>query len=573
MSGMSCRPRLSGAVCLLALVVAALPGCGGGGDTNPPPMMTTYTVGGSIKGLTAPGLVLTNGGDTSSPAAGATSFSFATPLATGTGYSVSIKTQPTGLTCTLAAASGTVGSANVTSVTVSCPSPWIWTSGSSALNTPATYGTRGVAATGNSPGARSGATAWTDSQGNLWLFGGTAPSGSQTMQLSDLWEFMPASGLWTWQGGVSVANVSGNYGSVGQAAASNLPGARSGAASWTDAAGNLWLFGGFGYDGFGTLGALSDLWEYSPGSGNWTWVGGTSAANSAGMYGSRDIGSTDTLPPSRFGAAAWVDGAGNFWLFGGSGPDLLPGMSVPSGDGVFNDLWQYNLQTGLWTWVSGMSGAVADGQYYVAAGTLGVAAAGNAPIPRTGASAWTDSAGNLWLFGGGYGDSGTGTALLNDLWKFNPNSGLWAWMGGTASPGPDGPAMGVYGSEGTAAAANVPGARASAAAWTDPAGRLWLFGGIAPGENPDVCCSNYNDLWLFDPSAQTWTWMSGSSTTNQTGVYGSVGVAGAGNVPGARDSAAAWVTSDGSLWLFGGEQFSGGSFSDVWRFAEQPPSP
>jgi hypothetical protein len=570
MPGMMNRPLRFGGACTVALLVTLLSGCGGGGDSPPPAM--TYTVGGSITGLTAPGLVLANGGDTSSPAANATSFSFATPQATGAAYSVSIKTQPAGLTCTMAGGSGTVGSANIVSVSVSCPSPWVWASGASTLNAPGTYGTRGVAAAGNTPGARWGAIRWTDAQGNLWLFGGTAPSSSQTLQLSDLWEFVPASGLWAWQGGASTANVAGSYGTIGQPASNNLPGARSEAASWVDGSGNLWLFGGFGYDGSGTLGALNDLWEYSPVSGLWTWVGGPAAANSAGLYGNLNIGSTDTLPPSRAGAAAWVDAKGNFWLFGGSGPDLQAGMMDPSGNGVFNDLWQYNLQTGLWTWVSGMSGAVADGQSYVAAGTLGVAAAGNAPIPRSGASAWTDSAGNLWLFAGDYGDSGTGTPLLNDLWKFNPNSGLWAWMGGTAAPDPDAPATGVYGSEGTAAAANVPGARTSAAAWTDPAGRLWLFGGVAPGANPDVCCGDFNDLWLYDPSAQTWTWMSGSSSTNQSGVYGSVSVAAPGNVPGARDSAAAWATSDGSLWLFGGEDFNGGGFNDLWRFSEQPPA-
>jgi hypothetical protein len=60
--------------------------------------------------------------------------------------------------------------------------------------------------------------------------------------------------------------------------------------------------------------------------------------------------------------------------------------------------------------------------------------------------------------------------------------------------------------------------------------------------------------------------------TNQTGVYGSPGTSAPGNVPGARDSAAAWATRDGSLWLFGGEDCNGGAFNDLWRFSEQPPA-
>ena len=34
------------------------------------------------------------------------------------------------------------------------------------------YGTKGVPAAGNVPGARDYAVAWADSSGNLWLFGG-----------------------------------------------------------------------------------------------------------------------------------------------------------------------------------------------------------------------------------------------------------------------------------------------------------------------------------------------------------------------------------------------------------------
>jgi hypothetical protein len=193
--------------------------------------------------------VLVNGSDTSSPAANATSFSFSTPLATGVAYSVSIRTQPAGLTCTVTGGSGTVGSASVASVVVSCPSPWIRTDGASALSAPGTYGTRGIAAAGNTPGARVVAGSWTDAKGNLWLFGGTAASSSQKLQLSDLWEFVPARGLC----------------SLATSAPGNVPGARDSASAWTTSDGTLWLFGGRPFNG----GAFNDLWRFSeqpPGS-------------------------------------------------------------------------------------------------------------------------------------------------------------------------------------------------------------------------------------------------------------------------------------------------------------------
>jgi hypothetical protein len=64
--------------------------------------------------------------------------------------------------------------------------------------------------------------------------------------------------------------------------------------------------------------------------------------------------------------------------------------------------------------------------------------------------------------------------------------------------------------------------------------------------------------------------VSGSNGTNQNGVYGTKGVAGPGNVPGARNSSASWVTPSGNLCLFGetGKDALGvgGYLIDLWAF-------
>src|SRR5882672_10057348 len=81
-----------------------------------------YAVGGTITGLAGGGLTLKdNGADTLTVNANGT-FAFATLLPSGSTYSVTISAQPTnpGQTCTLFQGSGTVGSANVKSVQVSC---------------------------------------------------------------------------------------------------------------------------------------------------------------------------------------------------------------------------------------------------------------------------------------------------------------------------------------------------------------------------------------------------------------------------------------------------------------------
>jgi hypothetical protein len=82
---------------------------------------TTYTIGGSVLGLSGSGLVLQDNGTDDFTVTGNGTFTFATAVAAGTSYSVSIKTQPTNptQTCSVSNATG-VANANVTNVSVTC---------------------------------------------------------------------------------------------------------------------------------------------------------------------------------------------------------------------------------------------------------------------------------------------------------------------------------------------------------------------------------------------------------------------------------------------------------------------
>jgi uncharacterized repeat protein (TIGR03803 family) len=80
----------------------------------------SYTIGGSIQGLSGTGLVLANDGATLNVNSGSTSFMMPTPVASTSAYLVTVQTQPTNETCTVSNGSGTVGTANVTNVTVNC---------------------------------------------------------------------------------------------------------------------------------------------------------------------------------------------------------------------------------------------------------------------------------------------------------------------------------------------------------------------------------------------------------------------------------------------------------------------
>jgi hypothetical protein len=95
-----------------------------GGDvaTTPPP--TTYSVGGTVSGLASGSAVVLqdNGGNDLSVAANG-AYTFSTALAAGAAYAVTVKTNPTGQTCTVANGTGTIAAANVTNVAVTCATP------------------------------------------------------------------------------------------------------------------------------------------------------------------------------------------------------------------------------------------------------------------------------------------------------------------------------------------------------------------------------------------------------------------------------------------------------------------
>jgi hypothetical protein len=107
-------------VCACLLLAAC--GGGGGGSSAPPPP-TTYSIGGTLTGLSGTGLVLrNNAGNDLSVAATSSTFTFSTAQTSGAAYSVTVATQPTNpsQTCAVTGGAGTVAAANVSTVQVAC---------------------------------------------------------------------------------------------------------------------------------------------------------------------------------------------------------------------------------------------------------------------------------------------------------------------------------------------------------------------------------------------------------------------------------------------------------------------
>lgn len=110
--------RTIGLVTSLAFLMV---GCGGGGGGG----ASSYTVGGTVTGLSGPGLVLNSdfGGDLAVSASGP--FTFGTRLPVGSTFNVGVKNQPTSSpaqNCQVSNGTGTIAAVNVTNVDVTCVS-------------------------------------------------------------------------------------------------------------------------------------------------------------------------------------------------------------------------------------------------------------------------------------------------------------------------------------------------------------------------------------------------------------------------------------------------------------------
>ena len=338
---------------------------------------------------------------------------------------------------------------------------------------------------------------------------------------------------WTWMSGTNIAGQAGVFGVKGQADPVNRPPGKYYVTSWVDSHGVFWLFGG---DSIGTpwplQGSQNDLWKQDPGTKTWTWVSGEETISHSGVYGTKGVASPANTPGAREWAASWSDDhGGRFWLFGGRGPDATGNW------GHINDLWRFDTSTSQWTWVSGDEIAFRPGVY----GTKGVAASANVPGARQKAAAWIDSSGKLWLYGGtGWDAFAERSGPLTDLWKFDPRTLEWTWVAGDNVSG----RPGFFGTMGQPGPSNSPGGIIDAATWTDADDNLWLFGGQKFG-------GLQNALWKFDTTSLEWTWISGSDAGNQAGSYGTMGVASASNVPGARRNAFAGLATTATPGLRG----------------------
>ena len=117
MSAMRVSMKSFSGFCLfaLALFLASCGGGGGGGGGDVP----SYTVGGTVSGLTGSVTLQNNGGDSQTVSANG-AFSFSAAIANAGAYNVTVVNQPVGPKCSVSNGSGTISGANVSNVAVAC---------------------------------------------------------------------------------------------------------------------------------------------------------------------------------------------------------------------------------------------------------------------------------------------------------------------------------------------------------------------------------------------------------------------------------------------------------------------
>lgn len=356
---------------------------------------------------------------------------------------------------------------------------------------------------------------WTDTTGNFWVY-----------MNPGLWKYNPITNGWTAMAGcsgyaLSIQALEGVFDSL------NCPGKHiNGAFTWTTPDNSLWMYGGIGE----SFESSSMLWKYSIALNQWAWMGTFSPPD----YGVKGVPSASNKPGYRQESnTAWVDNLGNLWFF--------------SGGNCTNDVWKYDVPTGIWTWMSGSNVDYDPGNY----GAIGVPSVDNYPSGRYTNFFWVDDAGNLWV---GLGLRFDGPDIISpmDIWKFNPVSLEWTWKTGFAESENSCPIGEIC----ELIESNQAGERfENRSTWKISDQLILTYAGVS-------CSENTNDLWAFLPIQNSWVKIAEYPVS---GHYGAKEIPSPLDSPNWRSGAASFKDKNNNCWVFGGRSFSGDG-NDLWKY-------
>ena len=339
---------------------------------------------------------------------------------------------------------------------------WAHMSGSLTAVFAPVYGTQGVSNVNNTPGSSQfGSPAWTDTMGNLWLYG---------LSFSDdLWRYDVNTNSWAWMKGSAGGGIA-TYGTQGIASSLNSPGLINEVnCKWVDSNNNLWLFNHL--DGI--------LWKYSMTNNMWTWMKGVPSATvpNYGFLGTYSSASN----PSTFNACPSVGTLYTMWQNKNDNMLMLVNR-VGQGNALYLENWEYSVALNQWRCLridtSSFSSSPAWSNSCTELPNV-------FPNPRTEMRAfWVDGCDNLWVFGGG--DFCSPSTDYNDIWRLNAQTNNWMWVRGSNLPV-------NYGVQNVASSSNMPYTGHGQQSWTTKDG-FWLTGGQVATNSP-------HHLWLYSPDS------------------------------------------------------------------------
>ncbi len=258
---------------------------------------------------------------------------------------------------------------------------------------------------GIQPDARMDVQTWYDAAGKLWLMGGDGTVNKTYQKQDDLWYYDIKTAAWVRVIANSPTEKKSDY------SVSASIGSRTGAYTWVDNKGNLWLYGGKNLETpENPTGLLNDMWYFDIKKLSWTLV-------TANLKKNHKTNEVPLRPSPRLSGASWTDNSDNLYLYGGLGIKES-GLGI----GGLADMWRYDIKKGSWTLVGLNEQAMKPKNYANFDGE----SKDNHPGYRIKPTFWKDAIGNFWLYGG---QSIVSSELVSHdpaFWYFNIRTGLWA---------------------------------------------------------------------------------------------------------------------------------------------------
>lgn len=419
---------------------------------------------------------------------------------------------------------------------------WTWIKGNKKKNILGLYGKKGEENEKNVPSARHNSFLWSEGN-NIFIFGGNGASSGIYDGYFDVWKFNLMTNNFSWVDGKSYNAFQGSFNdnvnsymedkSV-PSAYNYLEATRD--INWGKNGEKLWRV----YEGgnFSTLN-LAGLWVYDiETSENYQLI--HDVTNGVGNYGEFGVGDEANFPPYRQMPLLW-ETEEKLFLMGGLNENHM-----------FNDFWQFDKQTHLWTWIGGVENSQQEYNHY---GEIGVALPENFPRSRRNAATWVDELGNLWLYGGA---NFYLSQTFNDFWKYEPSSGIWTLMGGDYAP------CSIINYQ---LHTDYPSCMERQIGWRK-GDDLYFYGGYGIGNNNNgyVSFGHLTDVWKYSISENSWTKAFGNRKINNPTNHGIFQVAQITNEIGATDNYSNlpnWNDEYGNFWIYRGH--NGGDFA-LWKF-------